>query len=76
MAELGQATPAAAPAVSASLGQTVDADIAALKLKVAAIEAAAKTDFAKVRAWVGTNFLHFVNGAGIAVTLAKVFGKI
>jgi hypothetical protein len=55
-----------------TVGQTIDADIAALKAKVDALEAAGKTDLAKVKAWVSANWPHFVtwaSGAYVAVKL-------
>ena len=48
----------AAPAASPTLGQEVDAEIVVLKARVAAIEAAAKTDWATVVAWVKSNWAH------------------
>lgn len=68
MADLGQAPATTSTIVSTPLtiGQTVDADIAALKAKVAAIESAGKTDWAKAVAWVKTQWPHFVTWAGVA----------
>ena len=51
------ATPAA-PAATPSLGQEVDAEIVVLKARVAAIEAAAKTDWSDVVAWAKSNWAH------------------
>lgn len=54
-----------------TVGQVVDADVAALKARVAALEADATTDFAKVKAWVKTNWPHFITYAGIAGLAVK-----
>ena len=61
------ATPAA-PAATPSLGQEVDAEIVVLKARVAAIEAAGKTDWADVVAWVKSNWAHFVTWAALAAS--------
>lgn len=45
-------------AVAATVGQTIDADVAALKVKIAALEASAKTDWSKAVAWAKANALH------------------
>ena len=59
-----------------TIGQTVDADIAAIKAHLAALEAKAVADEKAVSTWVKNNWLHVVNAGGIAVTIAKVFGKL
>lgn len=43
-----------------TVGQTIDAKVAALETKLAAIEAAGKTDLAKVKAWAKANWGHLV----------------
>ena len=48
----------AAPAATPTVGQTVDAELTLLKARVASIEAAAKTDWATVVAWVKSNWAH------------------
>lgn len=58
-----------------TVGQVVDADIAAIKARVVALEAAGKTDFAKVKAWISTNWPHFVTWGG-AIALAVKSGVL
>lgn len=55
-----------------TVGQVVDADIVAVKARLAALEAAAKTDFAKVKAWISANWPHFVTWAGATAAAIKV----
>jgi hypothetical protein len=63
---------ASSAAVAATIGQSVDAEIAVLKSRVAVIEASAKTDWSDVKQWFSTNWPHFVSWAtGVAVA-AKV----
>lgn len=50
----------------------VKAEIELLKAKIAKIEADAKVDFAKVKAWFGTNLPHFVTWAGGAALAVKL----
>jgi hypothetical protein len=56
------AAPAAAttasPAASATLGGTIDAEIVVLKSRLAAIEAAGKTDWTAAVAWAKANWAH------------------
>lgn len=52
-------------------GQVIDAEIAVVKARIAALEAAGKTDWAKVKAWVQTNWPHFVTYAGLAALAFK-----
>jgi hypothetical protein len=68
-------------AAAATIGQTVDAELAVLKARVAVIEAKASTDWSKVKAWVSTNWPHAVtwltSGAvavklGLLADVAKV----
>ena len=66
------------PAEVATIGKTVDADIAAIKAHLAALEAAAA---AKEHAFVNwfkspTNLLHLVNAGQAAVIIGKLFGKL
>lgn len=63
---------ATSAAKAATVGQSIDADIAALKSRVAVIEASAKTDWADIKQWFSTNWPHFISwGTGVAVA-AKV----
>ena len=59
-----------------TVGQTIDADVAALKAHVASLEAKAVADEKAVSTWIKNNWLHIVNAGGIGVTIAKVFGKL
>lgn len=43
-----------------TIGQTVDAELAVVKARIAVLEADAKTDFSKAIAWVKANALHIV----------------
>ena len=62
MADATQATVSSTPALVVAaprtLGQSLDADLVAVKARVASLEAAAKTDWATVVAWVKTNWAH------------------
>lgn len=48
-----------------TIGQTVDA-------RLATLEAAAKSDYAKAKAWLAANWAHFVTWAGIAYSSGAV----
>jgi len=50
--------------------------VADIHARLTALETAAKTDTNKVETFIKTNWAHFVSWSGIAVTLAKVFGKL
>ena len=62
----------------ATIGKTVDADIAAIKAHIAAMEAAAVAKEHAFTTWFksSTNLLHLANVAGIGITIAKLFGKL
>jgi hypothetical protein len=64
------AVPPVAP--TPTLGIRLDAEINALKARLAVIEADAKTDWSAVKAWVKTNAPHFVTWALAAGTAVKV----
>jgi hypothetical protein len=68
MADATTSTATAAPAAAPTLGQEVDAEIVLLKARVASIEAAGKTDWADVVAWVKSNWAHFVTWAALAAS--------
>jgi hypothetical protein len=59
-----------------TLGQSVDADLAAIKAHLAALEAKAAAEEKALSTWFKNNWLHIVNAGGVAVTVAKLFGKI
>ena len=79
-----QATSTAAPAnaapasaaASATLGQSIDAEIVSVKARLAAVEAAGKTDWADVKAWVKSNWAHFVTWASLAASSPVVVDVI
>lgn len=58
--------------MSETIGQTVDAELAVVKARIAVLEADAKTDFAKVKAWVAANWPHFVTWVGAAAVAVKL----
>jgi hypothetical protein len=58
---------AGAPA-SATFGSTIDAEIVLLKSRIASIESAGKTDWAKLVAGAKRNWAHFVTWAALAGT--------
>lgn len=68
MADATTSTATAAPTAAPTLGQEVDAEIVLLKARVASIEAAGKTDWADVVAWVKSNWAHFVTWAALAAS--------
>jgi hypothetical protein len=61
------AAPASA-AASPTIGAAIDAEITLLRARVAAIEAAGKTDWANVKAWIKSNWAHFVTWAALAAS--------
>ena len=62
-----------APAPTPTVGQTIDADVAALKAKVAALEAAATTDWSKVKAYIAANHVGIATlGVAGALLLDKL----
>lgn len=53
-----------------SVGQSVDAELAVIKARLALIEADAKATWADVKAWVKAQWPHFVTwGAGLAAAV-------
>jgi activator of HSP90 ATPase len=71
------ATVAAATAASAaSIGQTIDADIAAVKARIATLEAAAVTDWAKIKAYFAANHVAFGSLAGVVTLILDKIGYI
>jgi hypothetical protein len=54
------------------VGGQIDAEIVVLKARIAAVEAAAKTDWSDIKAWVKANWPHFVGWASTAAVAAKV----
>ena len=67
-AALTGATSAGA-AASATLGQSVDAEIAAVKSRLAQLESAGKADWAKAVAWAKSNWAHIVLTYPAAITI-------
>ena len=64
------AATSASPAASATIGAAIDAEVVLVKARLAALEAAGKTDWADVKAWVKTNWPHFVTWATVAASSA------
>ena len=66
------------PAEVATIGKNIDADIAAIKAHLTALEAAAVAKEHAFTNWFksSTNLLHLANVAGIGITIAKMFGKL
>ena len=60
--------------VSDSIGTTIDAELAVLKARLAVIEAAASTDWAKVKASVKRNIPHAVTWAGLVAAITHQAG--
>lgn len=60
------------PVASESIGQKVDAELAVVKARIAVIEAAAKTDWVKTKAYVVANVPHLVTWAGMAYGAVKL----
>jgi hypothetical protein len=54
-----------------TVGQDIDAEIAVIKAKLAVLEAEGKTDWADLKAWVGTNWPHFVSWAVTGAVAVK-----
>ena len=63
------------PAPSHAASAVTEAE-AAIRERLAIIEAGIKTEEATLVNWVKKNWLHVANGAGIAATILKLFGKI
>lgn len=59
-----------------TVGQTIDADVAVLKAKMAALEAAAVAKEHALVTWVKTNWPHFVTWVSTALMGLKLFGKL
>ncbi len=65
------ATPVPAPT---TLGSTIDQELAVVKARLAVLESDASTDWSKVKAWLGTNWPHFVTWAGGALLVVDKLG--
>ncbi len=61
----------AGTSASPSFGQSIDAEIVVLKSRLAAVEAAGKTDWAAAVKWVKANALHVALTWPAAVTVLK-----
>jgi hypothetical protein len=64
------------PVPAKTVGQSVDAELAAIRQWMATQEANAKVDVGKVEAWFKSNWAHLVTWLGTGLTVAKVFGKL
>lgn len=67
-------TALSAPAPASTLGSSIDAELTVVKARIALLEADAKTDWTKVKAWLGTNWPHFVTWVGGGLLVAEKFG--
>jgi hypothetical protein len=65
-------TPNPVPTPAASLGQTIDADVAALKARVAALEGDASAFWTKQITWLKANWPHLVTWATSATIAVKL----
>jgi len=59
-----------------TIGNAITEAEAAIRERLAVLEAAAVKDEQTAVAWVKSNWLHIANGGGIAVTILKLFGKL
>jgi len=62
------AAPASVSTGTGSIGASLDAEIVLVKSRIAKLEAAGKTDWANVVAWVKSNWAHFVTWAALAAS--------
>jgi hypothetical protein len=60
------------PPVTQTVGQKLDAVLAEIKTGAVSVETAAVSDFAKAKAWVATNWPHFVSWLSIGWVAFKV----
>jgi hypothetical protein len=58
-------------AAAATIGQDIDKEIAVLKARVTVVEAKVAADWAEAKAWVKSNWPHFVTWTGAALVVAK-----
>ena len=65
-------TPNPVPTPAASLGQTIDADVAALKARVAALEGDASAFWTKQITWLKANWPHLVTWVTSATVAVKL----
>lgn len=59
-----------------TLGSSIDAELAVVKARLVLLEADAKTDWSKVKAWFGTNWAHLVSWAGVGSLVVDKFGLL
>ena len=59
-----------------TVGQAIDAGVAALEARVKVLEAAAIAKEHSLVSWFAKNWVHVSNGLGIAGIALKVFGKL
>lgn len=67
-------TPAATQAqVDADLKAAAKAELAVLEARVAVLEADAKTDWAALKSWVKSNWIHVLIAVGVGALVVKIF---
>lgn len=64
------------PAAPHTIGAAITEAEAAIRERLAVLEAAAVKDEQTALAWIKSNWLHIVNAGGIVATVLKVFGKL
>ncbi len=64
------------PAAPHTNGNAITEAEAAIRERIAVLEAAAVKDEQIAVSWLKANWLHIANAGGIAVTIAKLFGKL
>lgn len=62
------------PTAAADVKAAYDAELALVKARLAVLETDAKTDWADVKAWLKTNWLHLVTWTGVGALVVKIFG--
>jgi len=64
------------PQAPHTIGNAITEAEAAIRERLALLEAGAKTEEATLVAWVKKNWLHLANAGGIAAAVLKLFGKL
>ena len=64
------------PAPPHTIGNAITEAEAAMRERLAVLEAAAVKDEQSVIGWVKSNWLHIANAGGIAAAVLKLFGKL
>jgi len=64
------------PQAPHTIGNAITEAEAAIRERLAALEAVAVKDEATVKSWLAANWSHLVTWLGVAATGLKVFGKL